>query len=47
MKQKPTLVSQLLKEESEETVKKKNTTATWSTVPGHHWLERTMPVVAV
>jgi len=32
-------VSQLLKQESEETVK--NTAATWSTVPGHHWLERT------
>jgi hypothetical protein len=27
--------------------KKKNTTATQSTVPGHHWLVRTMPVLAV
>jgi hypothetical protein len=26
---------------------KKNTAATRSTVPGHHWLERIMPVLAV
>lgn len=47
MWQKLTMVSQLLKQESEETVKKKKKTATWSTVPGHHWLVRTMPVLAV
>jgi hypothetical protein len=27
--------------------KRKNTAATWSTVPVHHWLERTMPLFAV
>jgi hypothetical protein len=26
---------------------KKNTAATWSTVPGQHWFVRTMPVLAV